>query len=97
LLDTAKRQKNKPLTTRIEVVPEYFDESVYNNKAIAANIDALDSIDESFAFLSVGHWLAGQLGEDRKNLSGLLHCFFNTYKNTKNTPALILKTSGSNI
>lgn len=88
-------QKNKALTTRIEVVPEYFDETVYTNKTVTAEISDLDSIEETFAFLSVGHWLAGQLGEDRKNLSGLLHCFFNTYKNTKLAPALILKTSGA--
>jgi glycosyltransferase involved in cell wall biosynthesis len=88
-------QKNKALTTRIEVVPEYFDESVYTNKTVTAEISDLDVIEETFAFLSVGHWLAGQLGEDRKNLSGLLHCFFNTYKNNTATPALILKTSGA--
>jgi hypothetical protein len=35
------------------------------------------------------------MGEDRKNISGLLHCFFNTYKNQKDAPALILKTSGA--
>ena len=88
-------QKNKALTTRIEVVPEYFDESVYTNKTVTAEISDLDAIEETFAFLSVGHWLAGQLGEDRKNLSGLLHCFFNTYKNNTSAPALILKTSGA--
>jgi glycosyltransferase involved in cell wall biosynthesis len=92
--DTA-RQKNKSLTTRIEVIPEYFDETVYNNTNITTEIAELNDISESFAFLAVGHWLQGVIGEDRKNLSGLIHCFFNTYKNTKNTPALIMKTSGA--
>ena len=55
----------------------------------------LNSIEESFAFLSVGHWLQGGMGEDRKNISGLIHCFFDTYKNQKDAPALILKTSGA--
>jgi glycosyltransferase involved in cell wall biosynthesis len=73
----------------------YFDETVYNNKTVTDSITALDSITESFAFLAVGHWLQGQAGEDRKNLSGVIHCFFNTYKNTKNAPALVLKTSGA--
>ena len=88
-------EKNKPLTTRIEVVPEYFDETVYNNKTVTTSISELDLIPESFAFLSVGHWLQGALGEDRKNLGGLVHCFFNTYKNDKSAPALLLKTSGA--
>jgi hypothetical protein len=76
--DTA-RQKNKSLTTRIEVIPEYFDETVYNNTNITTEIAELNDISESFAFLAVGHWLQGVIGEDRKNLSGLIHCFFNTY------------------
>jgi glycosyltransferase involved in cell wall biosynthesis len=92
--DTAAKH-NKSITTQIEVVPEYFDEAVYNNKTITDPITALDSIPESFAFLAVGHWLQGVIGEDRKNLSGTIHCFFNTYKNTKNAPALVLKTSGA--
>jgi glycosyltransferase involved in cell wall biosynthesis len=91
--ETAK-QSNKVITTKIEVVPEYFDETVYTNKEIKT-LSELDSVDESFAFLSVGHWLQGQAGEDRKNMSGLVHCFFNTYKDKKDAPALILKTSGA--
>jgi glycosyltransferase involved in cell wall biosynthesis len=91
--ETAK-QSNKTLTTKIQVIPEYFDETVYTNKDIKT-LSELDSIDESFAFLSVGHWLQGQAGEDRKNISGLVHCFFNTYKDKKDAPALILKTSGA--
>jgi len=55
----------------------------------------LNEITESFAFLSVGHWLQGQLGEDRKNISGLIYSFFDTYKNQKDAPALVLKTSGA--
>ena len=95
VFEQTAKDKNKQITTRIEVIPEYFDETVYNNKTVTETIDALDAIPESFAFLAVGHWLQGVIGEDRKNLSGLLHCFFSTYKNTKSAPALILKTSGA--
>lgn len=91
--ETAK-QSNKMITTKIEVVPEYFDETVYTNKQ-AVVLDELNSIEEDFAFLSVGHWLQGQPGEDRKNISGLVHCFLNTYQGKKDAPALILKTSGA--
>lgn len=88
-------QQNKQITTNIQVIPEYFDETVYTNTSVTESIDALDNIPESFAFLSVGHWLQGQAGEDRKNLGGLVHCFYTTYKDKKNAPALILKTSGA--
>lgn len=97
--NTAKKH-NLSITTSIHVVPEYFDEHVYSNKLESATnanqiIPQLNEISESFAFLSVGHWLQGQLGEERKNISGMIHCFFETYKNKKNAPALILKTSGA--
>jgi glycosyltransferase involved in cell wall biosynthesis len=92
--ETAKRA-NKMITTKIEVVPEYFDEAVYTNKEVTETISQLDTIPESFAFLSVGHWLQGQLGEDRKNIGGLVHCFFHTFRDKKDAPALILKTSGA--
>ena len=95
VFENTAKQKNKLITTPIEVVPEYFDETIYNNKSITASIPDLNSIEESFAFLSVGHWLQGNAGEDRKNISGMLHCFFNTFKDTKNPPALIMKTSGA--
>jgi glycosyltransferase involved in cell wall biosynthesis len=53
----------------------------------------LDSIEEEFSFLYVGHWLQGEFGEDRKNTSLLIKMFLETFKDKKNKPALILKTS----
>jgi len=94
VFENTARHHGLQITTDIQVIPEYFDETVYNNKNAAA-LDVLDSIPESTAFLSVGHWLTGQVGEDRKNISGLVHCFFTTYKNVKSAPALVLKTSGA--
>lgn len=53
-------------------------------------------IPESFAYLFVGHWLSGNLGEDRKNVGLLVKAFYETFKNKRKKPALILKTaSGS--
>jgi len=92
--ETAKRH-NIQITTNLQVVPEYFDDVSYNNKNVTVKVAGLDEIKESEAFLSVGHWLQGQLGEDRKNVGGLVHCFFNTFKNKKDAPALVLKTSGA--
>lgn len=50
-------------------------------------------IPESFAFLFVGHWMQGNLGEDRKNVGYTIKAFLETFKNTPNPPALILKSS----
>ena len=55
----------------------------------------LDQIKEKFAFLTMGHWMQGDLGEDRKNIGLSLKLFYETFKNKKNAPALILKTSGA--
>ena len=56
----------------------------------------INSIPEDFAFLSVGHWMQGDLGEDRKNIGVTLRSFYETFKNKKKQPALILKTSAVN-
>lgn len=56
---------------------------------------ALDSIKEEFCYLFVGHWLQGDLGEDRKNVGLLIKTFLETFRNKKTRPALILKTSGA--
>jgi glycosyltransferase involved in cell wall biosynthesis len=56
------------------------------------NID-LSSIKEQFAYLFVGHYMQGDVGEDRKNVGLLIKAFYETFKNKQNKPALILKTS----
>ena len=56
----------------------------------------INSIPEDFAFLSVGHWMQGNIGEDRKNIGVTLKSFYETFKNKKKQPALILKTSSVN-
>jgi hypothetical protein len=43
--------------------------------------------------LFVGHWLQGDVGEDRKNVGLLVKAFYETFKNKMKKPALILKTS----
>ena len=95
MFDETAKKHNKQITTNIQVIPEYFDETIYNSTVVINEISELNEIPESFAFLSVGHWLQGQSGEDRKNISGLIHCFFNTFKQQKDQPALVIKTSGA--
>lgn len=52
----------------------------------------LDSIKESFCFLFVGHWMQGDIGQDRKNVGYTVKAFLETFKNQSTPPALILKT-----
>jgi glycosyltransferase involved in cell wall biosynthesis len=83
------------LTTPIEVLFEGVDITKYFASTLtpASEIgQALNTIDENFAFLFAGHWLQGDLGQDRKDVSGLIKIFFETFKNKKSKPALILKT-----
>jgi len=58
-------------------------------------VQELDEINEEFCFLFVGHWLQGEIGEDRKNVSLMLKTFLETFKDKKKKPALIIKTSGA--
>jgi glycosyltransferase involved in cell wall biosynthesis len=58
-------------------------------------VKELDEIEEDFCFLFVGHWLQGDLGEDRKNVGLMLKTFLETFKDKKNQPALIMKVSGA--
>jgi len=82
------------ITKPVEVLFEGFDEEDFGTDHIA-NITELDSIKEDFAFLFVGHWLRGNLGEDRKNVGMMLKTFAMAFKNEKVKPALILKTSSA--
>ena len=86
---------NKP----IEVLFEGYDEKVFGktNKFGEDLVDELKNIRESFCFLFVGHWLAGNLTEDRKDVGMLVKTFLETFKNKgkKKRPALILKTSSA--
>ena len=52
-------------------------------------------IKEDFAFLFVGHWLKGDLGQDRKDVGMLIKCFATAFSNSENKPALVLKTSSA--
>ena len=69
---------------------EGIDLETYGPKK--SNFD-LSQIKEEFAYLFVGHWMQGHLGHDRKNVGLLIKLFFEAFKNKKNVPALILKTT----
>ncbi len=95
------KQTNQPvgqieLTTPIEVLHEGVRMDIYNKNApIEESIQkTLDGVTEDFAFLFVGHWLKGDFGEDRKDVSALIYTFIEAFGDTENPPALLLKTSG---
>jgi hypothetical protein len=77
----------------IEVLFEGVDTKIFNDK-IDTNF-GLD-IKEDFAFLFVGHWLKGDLGQDRKDIGMLIKCFGESFKTFEDKPALVLKTSSAN-
>jgi glycosyltransferase involved in cell wall biosynthesis len=77
----------------VEILFEGFNENFGTD--VVAHITELDSIKEDFAFLFVGHWLRGDLGEDRKNVGMMIKTFAMAFKNEKKKPALVLKTSSA--
>ena len=85
---------NVVLEKPVEVLFEGANTDIY--KVIESHqvksID-LDSIKENFCYLFLGHWMDGDLGEDRKNVGLLVKAFLETFKNKANKPALILKAS----
>jgi len=83
---------NKP----VEIIFEGIDLNLYKllDTLPQNNLtNSINSIPESFTYLYLGHWLQGDLGEDRKNTGLLIKAFYETFKNKKQKPALILKTS----
>ena len=80
-----KVRLNKPM----EVLIEGLDLDVYFKKPEKSGL--LDSVDENFAFLFTGHWLQGDFGHDRKNVSQLIWTFLQTFKGKGAKPALLLK------
>lgn len=87
------------LTKPIEVLHNCIDTKVFGKNApVDTQITkVLNDIEEEFCYLFVGHWLRGEFGEDRKNVSFLIKIFLETFKQVKDKtpPALILKTSNA--
>ena len=76
----------------VEVLFEGVDTTIFNSKCSKS---VLDSVDTDFNFLFVGHWLAGDLGQDRKDVGMMIKTFCTVFKDlpNKQQPGLILKTS----
>lgn len=68
---------------------------ISDNEILTSVRHTMKLVDEKFNFLFVGHWLNGDMGEDRKNVGLLIKLFLETFKDRKNKPGLILKTSSA--
>jgi glycosyltransferase involved in cell wall biosynthesis len=94
-------QQTIKLEKPIKVLPNCIDTDIFKflkeTELERTVVEELSEIPEEFCFLFVGHWLKGNIGEDRKNVGLLIKTFCETFKgmNEKKRPALILKTSGA--
>jgi glycosyltransferase involved in cell wall biosynthesis len=83
----------------VEVLFEGANTDIYK-KLDAVEGEVVESINdlvkEEFNFLFVGHWLQGEIGQDRKDVGMLIKTFLETFKGKKSRPGLILKTSAGN-
>ena len=86
------------LNAPVEVLFEGADLNKYKIIDLPSDsqvLEVLNDIPESFCYLFVGHWIKGDQGEDRKDISGLIKTFLETFKGQKVRPALIVKTSNA--
>jgi glycosyltransferase involved in cell wall biosynthesis len=89
---TNEVQGTLKLQKPVKVLFEGVDETVFKKLSKEESVfSILDSIDESFCFLTVGHWMQGNIGHDRKNIGYTIKSFLETFKNKDRQPALLLK------
>jgi glycosyltransferase involved in cell wall biosynthesis len=83
---------NKP----VEVLMEGVDLSVFLPET-KTNLTQLDKIETDFNFLAVGHWLKGNLGQDRKDIGMVIKTFATVFQYIPKgqQPGLIVKTSSA--
>jgi glycosyltransferase involved in cell wall biosynthesis len=83
---------NKP----VEVLMEGVDLSVFLPET-KTKLEQLDNISTDFNFLAVGHWLKGNLGQDRKDIGMVIKTFATVFQYIPKgqQPGLIVKTSSA--
>jgi hypothetical protein len=104
LIGTVYQQKDKNsgnvvgefrVTKPVEVLFEGVDVGVFLNPS--KDIDVLSEVTTDFNFLTVGHWLKGNLGQDRKDIGMVIKTFATVFQNLpkEKQPGLIVKTSSA--
>ena len=82
-------------TKPVEVLFEGVDiETFLNSKQ---NVDVLSEVHTEFNFLTVGHWLKGNIGQDRKDIGMVIKTFATVFQTVpkEKQPGLIVKTSSA--
>lgn len=79
----------------VEVLLEGVDTDIFSTPKNST--DLLSNVKEDFCFLAVGHWLRGNLGQDRKDIGMVIKTFATVFQYTPKSqqPALIVKTSSA--
>ena len=90
--NTKQKVGELKLEKPVEVLFEGVNTEIFNGKSSSS---ILEGVDTDFNFLFVGHWLAGDLGQDRKDVGMMIKTFCTVFKDLpkKQQPGLILKTS----
>tara|TARA_R110000782_G_scaffold6074_3_gene20942 strand:+ start:2894 stop:4189 length:1296 start_codon:yes stop_codon:yes gene_type:complete len=102
MLGTAYQEKNNQtgeivnefrITKPVEVLFEGVNTEIYVNPI--ESLTELDKLETDFNFLFVGHWLKGNLGQDRKDVGMVIKTFAAVFKYLPKDkrPGLIMKTS----
>ena len=98
-IDNKTKQKTGVLKLEVpvKVLFEGLDLSMYSKTNVIEPtiVNELKDIKNDFCYLFVGHWLKGDMGQDRKDIGMMIKAFCEAFKKkaAKNRPALILKTS----
>jgi glycosyltransferase involved in cell wall biosynthesis len=86
------------LSKPVEVLFEGVDTNIYKkidefqSKEL---FNQLNNIEEKFNYLFTGHWLQGEIGQDRKDVGMLIKTFLETFRDKVTKPGLILKTQSA--
>ena len=89
---TGKLISQHKINVDLEVLHEGVDTSIYYEKESDLELD----LEDDFNYLFVGHWLKGDIGQDRKDVGMLIKCFCDSFNGVDDSPGLILKTSSAN-
>jgi hypothetical protein len=104
LVGTVYQQKDKnsgnivgefKTTKPVEVLFEGVDVGIFLNPT--KDVDVLSDVKTDFNFLTVGHWLKGNLGQDRKDIGMVIKTFATVFQTLpkEKQPGLIIKTSSA--
>jgi hypothetical protein len=92
--DTGQIIREHRYTKSVETLFEGVNTDVYSK---STTLSELDKLETDFNFLFVGHWLKGDLGQDRKDVGMVIKTFATVFKYLPKDkrPGLILKTSSA--